>query len=99
MVITEPAEADLKEIADYIAKELQEPSTAQYIISTITEAVLDLEQMPKRHALVADGRLANEGVRKVLIDNYIAFYVVSEENQSVAVIRILYARRNWNHLL
>lgn len=99
LVITEPAEADLKEIADYIAKELREPSTAQHLISTIAEAVLELEQMPKRYAPVEDERLANWGIRKMVIDNYIVFYVVSEKNQSVIIIRILYARRDWNNLL
>jgi addiction module RelE/StbE family toxin len=99
LVITEPAEADLKEIADYIAKELREPSTAQHLITKIAESILNLEQMPQRYALVSDERLANQGIRKLLVDNYIVFYVVSEKNQSVSIIKILYGKRDWNNLL
>lgn len=99
LAITEPAEADLKEITDYIAKELLEPSTAQHLITKISEAIFELEQMPKRYALVDDERLANQGIRKLVVDNYIVFYIVSEKNQSVSVIRILYGRRDWHNLL
>lgn len=99
LAITEPAEADLKEIADYIAKELQEPSTAQHLITKISEAVFELEQMPNRFALVNDERLASMGIRKLVVDNDIVFYNVSEKNQSVSIIRILYGRRHWNKLL
>lgn len=99
MVITEPAENDLKKIADYIAKELMEPSTAQHMITKVSEAIFELEQMPERYVLVNDARLTNQGIRKLMVDNYIIFYIVSEKNQSVSIIRILYGRRDWNHLL
>ena len=99
LVITEPAEADLKGIADYIAKELREPSTAQHLITKIAESILKLKQMPQQYALVSDERLANQGIRKLMVDNYIVFYVVSEKNQSVSIIRILHGKRDWNNLL
>ncbi|SDN36970.1 ParE toxin of type II toxin-antitoxin system, parDE [Tenuibacillus multivorans] len=51
MVITEPAEADLKEIADYIANKLLEPSTAKHLITKISESIFELDQVPKQHAL------------------------------------------------
>lgn len=99
VIITEPAEADLREIADYISRELMDPSAALHLISKIAEAVFELEQLPLRFALVSDERLANQGIRKLVVDNYIVFYVVSEKNTSVTIIRILYGKRDWNNLL
>lgn len=99
LVITEPAETDLKEIADYIAKELLEPSTARHLIAKISEAIFNLEEMPKRYPLVEDERLANQGIRKLVVDNYIVFYTVYERNRSVSIIRILYSRRDWENIL
>ncbi len=55
--------------------------------------------MPTRHAVVADEELALQGIRKLIMNNYIVFYVVSEENATVTVVRILYGRRNWINLL
>ncbi|WP_058308641.1 type II toxin-antitoxin system RelE/ParE family toxin [Gracilibacillus massiliensis] len=99
LVITNPAETDLKGIADYIAKELQESATAQLLVSKIAEAIYKLEHVPKRYPLVRDERLANQGIRKMMVENYIVFYTVSQDNQVVTIIRILYSRRNWLDLL
>ena len=97
--ITEPAENDLFEIGYYIAKELLEPIIARKIVDKIASAIIKLEEMPFRNALVADKRLALQGIRKIIIDNYIAFYIVSEELKTVTIIRILYGKREWNNLL
>lgn len=97
--ITEPAEKDLYEIGAYISKELLEPETAKKIISTIAKKINSLEDMPLRNALVADDRLAYKGIRKIMVDNYIIFYIVTEEIKVVTIVRILYSRRDWMNLL
>jgi len=99
IVITEPAERDLQGIAEYIANELLEPTTARKMVTKIAEAVFQLEQMPFRNSLVRDERLARQGIRCLLADSYIVFYTVSEKEKTVTIIRILYGKRNWNSLL
>lgn len=97
--LTQPAADDLKGISDYIAHELREPSVARKLVGKIKKTVMSLAEMPTRHALVADEELALQGIRKLIMNNYIVFYVVSEEEATVTVIRILYGRRNWINLL
>ncbi len=97
--ITEPAEKDLYEIGLYIARELLEPSTAKKVVGKISDAILTLEELPLRNALVTDERLALRGIRKIMVDNYIVFYVISEEQKTVTVIRIQYGRRDWINLI
>ncbi|QAT39798.1 type II toxin-antitoxin system RelE/ParE family toxin [Clostridium sp. JN-9] len=97
--ITEPAEKDLKEIAEYISKELLERETAKKVVSQIAKGINSLEDMPLRNALVADGRLANKGIRKIIVGNYVIFYSAAEEDKTVTIIRILYGRRDWINLL
>ncbi|XID94593.1 type II toxin-antitoxin system RelE/ParE family toxin [Paenibacillaceae bacterium WGS1546] len=99
IVITEPAEDDLRGITEYIALELKEPLTAQNLLTRIGEAIFELEKMPYRNTLVRDERLASQGIRMLVVENYIVFYVVSEMNDSVTIIRILYGKREWNRLL
>ncbi|MGE5417795.1 MAG: type II toxin-antitoxin system RelE/ParE family toxin [Acidobacteriota bacterium] len=99
VLMTEPAAHDLSEITRYISKELREPVAAQKLIGKIREAVMSLADMPTRHALVADERLALQGIRKILVDNYIIFYLVFHKDETVVVIRILYGRRDWVDLL
>lgn len=99
ILMTEPAADDLQQIVDYIAKELREPVTARRLAGRIKEAVLSLAGMPDRHAQVTDKHLAAQGIRKLPVENYIVFYVVSEMDKTVTVIRILYGRREWKPLL
>ncbi|MEQ8154228.1 MAG: type II toxin-antitoxin system RelE/ParE family toxin [Clostridiaceae bacterium] len=97
--ITEPAEKDLYETGAYISKKLLEPETAKKVISRIAQEITSLEDMPLRNALVDDERLAYKGIRKTVVDNYIIFYIVTEESKTVTIIRILYGRRDWMNLL
>lgn len=99
LVITDLAEADLRDIADYIANELLEASTARKMISKIAEFVFQLEHMPFRNGLVRDERLAASGIRHLLVESYIVFYVISDKEETVTIIRILYGKRNWTSLL
>ncbi len=99
VLMTKPAAHDLQGIAAYIANELREPSIAKKLVGRIKEAVMSLGGMPTRHALAADENLAAQGIRWLMVDNCMVFYVVSEKNAMVAVIRILYGRRDWINLL
>jgi addiction module RelE/StbE family toxin len=99
IVITELAEKDLLEIGYYISYELLEPDIALKVVNNIGERILTLEDMPLRNALVADERLALRGIRNLLVDNFIVFYVVLEKSDTVTVVRILYGKREWENLL
>jgi toxin ParE1/3/4 len=99
VLMTEPAVGDLQSIAQYISVELLEPVIAKKLVGKIKEAVMSLDKLPTRHALVADERLAAQGVRKLMVENYIVFYMISKKDETVTVIRILYGRRDWKHLI
>lgn len=97
--ITKPAENDLRSIGIYISKELLEPDTAKKVVAKIGEAIMKLEELPLRNSLVSDERLSTKGIRRIIIDNYIVFYIANEENRLVTIVRIQYNRRDWITLL
>jgi len=97
--VSEPAESDLLDIVRYISARLNAPMTALGMIDAIEEALADLTDMPYKHSLVADERLAALGYRKLHIKNYIAYFTIDEKEATVNVERILYARRDWLRLL
>lgn len=101
VLMAQPAVEDLQSIAVYIVNELKEPSTAKRLVGRIKEAIINLSEMPGRYSLVADERLAMQKIRKMIVDNYIVFYVVSEKAVTVTVVRILFlfSRRDWLNLL
>lgn len=97
--ITEPAEADLREIAFYWARERLEPEKARAIVQRIAGSIFELETMPTRCPLVQDERLARLGVRRLTVDSYLVFFTLSEERELLTVIRILQSKRDWANLL
>jgi toxin ParE1/3/4 len=99
VVVTDPAAQDLQDIADYIAKDLREPATAKKQLSQIREAVLNLAEFPTRHALVADDALAALGYRMLVVDNYLVFYITSDAEDTVTIVRVLSSRRDWMSIL
>jgi toxin ParE1/3/4 len=93
------AETDLQGIKEYIENELKNPETAKSIISKMKNNILSLETMPYRFNLVADGRLAASGIRKIMVGNYLIFYNTSEQEKTVNIVRVLYAGRDWENII
>lgn len=99
-VIFEPrAVSDLNGIVKYISEVLKEPEIAKRIYSSIKKQIFSLDTMPYRCKLVDDEPFCKMGIRKLPVENYTAFYFVDEKSKTVHIFRILYNRREWQHLL
>jgi len=99
VLITRSAQNDLMDISSYIRDELKEPAIAIKLVEKLKVSIMSLSTFPLRYNLVVDERLSAQGFRKFIIDNYLVFYLVSEKEQTVNVVRILYGKRDWEHLL
>ncbi len=97
--ISEPAENDLRSIVRYISAQLSAPITALKMMDIIEEAVSGLAVMPQKYPFVVDERLAMLGYYKLLVKNYVIFFTIDEKSKVVDIERILYAKRNWRHIL
>jgi toxin ParE1/3/4 len=97
--VSEPAENDLRDIVRYISMQLSAPMTALKMMDTIEEAITGLAAMPQKCPPVTDKRLAMMGYRKLQVKNYIVFFTIDEKSKVVDVERILYAKRDWHHIL
>ena len=65
----------------------------------IETSIMRLKDFPFSCNYVADEFLKNNRYRKLIIDNYIVFYLVNEEEQQVIVMRVLYGRQKYQELL
>jgi len=97
--ISRPAEKDLMDIKNYISKELAQPETAQKFLAKLSQKINNLEKMPFRNPVVKDERLSRLGIRKLLVDNFLVFYFVNEEQKTVFIVRVLYNKRRWESLI
>lgn len=91
------ARQDLIEIKRYIKYNLQEPATAQKLISKIKNEIDKLKSNPQIYAIIDDDFIKKFEIRKLIVDNYIVFYRI--QYNYLQIVRIMYGRRNWINLL
>lgn len=48
---------------------------------------------------MGDEYLRNKGYRKLIVDNYIVFYLIWEEKKQVIIMRVLYGKQKYENLL
>lgn len=99
VIIELSAQRDLQSLLRYITDTLKEPVIAKRTYTSIKEQILTLNQMPLRNNIVQEQSYAAMGVRKLVVENYIAFYIIDEEKREVHILRILYNRREWQNIL
>ena len=94
IIYTEESGRDLLNIHSYIARDLSVPETAKNQIDRIMNSINALDELPLRYKLYQDEPWYSKGLRVLPVDNYLVFYTVIEDENTVAVIRIMYAGRN-----
>ena len=99
LIITSLAAEDIFNTATYIADVLKAPAAANNLLDEIERHEEILEHTPAIYPLVPDEYLAQGGMRFAIIKNYLMFYVINEDEKTVTVIRFLYGRRDWIHML
>ena len=79
----------------YIKDKLQEPNIARNYVRQIKEEIKTLEYSPQKFSAI-DMELKNFPIiRKLIIKNHIAFYIINEKEKVVSIDRILYGASNW----
>ncbi len=85
---------DLRNIYRYLAEELQAPQAAQRQVDRIRRVIRMLNSSPARFPAVAWEPWASMGMRQEPVNNYLVFYLVDENRQTVSVVRVFYGGRN-----
>lgn len=99
VVITEKAIKDIMEISEYISITLLDDEAAKKLAEKMEIAIKSLADMPKRYALLKDKELSLKGIRRIIVGNYIIFYICSNKDLLISVIRVLYNKRDWENII
>ena len=98
--IMEKAEQDLSEIVAYLSDTLCNPKAADSLPEKFLEVKTNLEDNPYMYPLSNDLVLQIEGYHRFLFKkNYIALYLINDEKKEVSIMRIFYAKRDYNNLI
>ncbi|GHU71063.1 hypothetical protein AGMMS49992_04440 [Clostridia bacterium] len=89
---------DLDEICQYIADTLQAPRSALEWYDRIVETCESLCKFPHRFPLSRTPLLSRFNCHSVTVGNFVVFYTIDEPNQTVAIRRILYRKRDFRSI-
>jgi plasmid stabilization system protein ParE len=99
ILFSDKAEDDLSNAVEYITKILKAPVAAEKLLSDAEKEIGKLEEFPFSCPLVKDKYFSEKGVRFLVVNNYLVFYLLRESEKEVSIIRFLYGRRDWVSLL
>ena len=93
------ARQDMIDIVRYISRELSNPEAAERLAGEMIEAADRLMDFPYTNRVYHPIRPLKQEYRRLLVQNYIIFYYVDEQNKLITISRVIYARREYGKLL
>jgi plasmid stabilization system protein ParE len=87
--ITDAALADMEDLYQYIAIQLEAPQYAMKQYNRIADAVLRLNSRPERYELCDAEPWRSRGLHHMNIENYKVFFTIRDD--TVIIMDILYA--------
>lgn len=98
--IMEKAEEDLSEIVTYISDTLCNPQAADSLLLEFLEEKENIADNPYMYPLSNDLHLQAEGYHRFLFKkNYVALYLIDDDEKQVSIMRIFYAKRDYGNLI
>lgn len=94
VIITPQAQQQLMSIRDYILLELKSPIAARNTLTALEAAIKMLDRMPNRIPLTDEEKWREYGVHKMPVQNFLVYFTVNEDDLTVYVIAVVYARRD-----
>jgi Plasmid stabilization system protein len=95
LVITELAHEDLDNIIAYITIQLDNPIAAANFLDEVEKCCAFLKSNPFKYERCSDVRLATDGYRKAIINNYVLVYKLDETAKTVIIHRFFYGAQNY----
>ena len=93
------AREDLREIYEYITYELLVPETAKKLAERIMADIRSLENMPGRYPLYNNEPLHTRRLHFLPVKNYLVFFTIQNETETVSIVRIMYNGRDLDRQL
>ncbi|MCI5687412.1 MAG: type II toxin-antitoxin system RelE/ParE family toxin [Emergencia sp.] len=87
--LTKQAQKQLYENAKYISDTLSNPSAAKRFLNLMEEKIFSLSTMPHRIKLINEEPWKSEGVRVFIVNHYLVYFWIDQENYRVQVFLII----------
>ena len=99
VIATPQATNQLLDYARYIKYTLCAPMAAAAFLDTMESKMLSLEQFPNRIPLTSEEPWHTYGVHKMVVDKYLIYFWIDEEDTKVHVVAFSRANRDQRQIL
>ncbi len=86
---------DIDQIYGYISEELKVPEAAKGLVQSIENAIIALEEFPRRGTERKVGVYANRGYRQLMVKNFTIIYRIDEKMKYVIIITVKYSQSSF----
>lgn len=99
IIFEESAVTDLKEIFDYISKNLLNEQASKKLSNKIKREISSLTNYPFANPIYQSKKDRKHLYRLLVVNNFVVFYWVNNDENKVIISRVLYSKRNFDNLL
>ena len=92
--VTRQALEHMRGIVHYISYDLMNPKAADNLLDDLKSSILNLSVLPKKHPLIEEEPWRSEGVRKIIVKNFLVYYWIDDEGNKVYVTAVIYNKRD-----
>ncbi|MGO1369093.1 MAG: type II toxin-antitoxin system RelE/ParE family toxin [Senegalia sp. (in: firmicutes)] len=80
------------------SENLSNNETVARLMDKIENSIMRLKEFPSSCSLLEDELLRKKGYRKLIINNYIAYYLLANNKKQVIIMRVLYNKQDYQNL-
>lgn len=84
----------MREIIHYISSTLQSPENAVRWLDMMERELASLSSMPARIPLTDEEPWHSQGIHKMVLKNFLAYFLIDAGSQCVWVTAVVYGRRS-----
>lgn len=96
---TDKTEEQLRKIIFYIADDSGDIDIALGYLDKIKTAINRLQEFPESGSIPRYSILKKQGYRVVIVERYLVFYKINEEDKTVVIYAIVDGRREYRNLI
>jgi plasmid stabilization system protein ParE len=99
LVFSKLVGSDIDSSYTYIKEVLEAPWAAENLIVELIAKLQYIKETPFARPLVQEAYLASLRIRSIRVKNHVIYYNIHENTKTIQVIRFLYNKRDWMHIL
>ena len=92
---TEDARDEIRDIYEYISKNLVAEEAAKRLMRKMRQSVMDLAEAPKIYMKIEKKDKRKREFRRMVIDNFVVLYTIDENRKTIYISHMYYGRRNY----